>query len=166
MTAAGLTDLVTYLPCDLMTKVDIASMANGLECRAPMLDHRVVELAARMPIRFKLHGRRGKRILRQAFGDLLPETVMRRPKMGFGVPLAHWFRGELREFARQILLDPRSCQRGYFRASAVARMLDEHQAGTFDHAHRLWALLFFELWHRQWIDGQPRLSPAPASLLA
>jgi asparagine synthase (glutamine-hydrolysing) len=155
VTAASLADLVTYLPCDLMTKVDIASMANSLECRAPFLDHRVVELAARMPIGYKLRRGRGKRILRDAFGELLPAALVRRPKMGFGVPLAHWFRDELRDLARDVLLEPRAAARGYFRPEVVRRMLDEHQAGTFDHAYRLWGLLFLELWQRQWIDQQP-----------
>jgi asparagine synthase (glutamine-hydrolysing) len=166
VTAASLADLVTYLPCDLMTKVDIASMANSLECRAPFLDHRVVELAARMPIGCKFHRGRGKRILRRAFGDLLPERLVRRPKMGFGVPLEQWFRHELREYSRQVLLDPIASGRGYFRPDAVQRMLQEHQSGVFDHAYRLWGLLFFELWHRRWIDNQPSRSVVPASVVA
>jgi asparagine synthase (glutamine-hydrolysing) len=160
VTAASLADLVTYLPCDLMTKVDIASMANSLECRAPFLDHRVVELAARMPIGCKLHGGRGKRILREAFGDLLPRNLVRRPKMGFGVPLAAWFRGELGDYARQVLLDASALGRGYFRSEAVRRLLDEHRSGTFDHGYRLWGLVFFELWHREWIDNQPSRAAA------
>ncbi|MBI3836489.1 MAG: asparagine synthase (glutamine-hydrolyzing) [Planctomycetia bacterium] len=156
VTSASLTDLVTYLPGDLMTKVDIASMANSLECRAPFLDYRVVELAARMPVACKLYASgRGKRVLREAFGDLLPSRVMRRPKMGFGVPLEHWFRNELKDYSRQVLLDSRAAARGYFRPGAVEQMLDEHQTGRFDHGYRLWGLLFFELWHRQWMDNQP-----------
>jgi asparagine synthase (glutamine-hydrolysing) len=150
VTAASLADVVTYLPCDLLTKVDTASMAHGLECRQPFLDHRVVELAARMPARLKLRGGRGKRILRQAFGDLLPAAIRRRRKMGFGVPLDSWFRGELRDFARQILLDPLALGRGYFRSEAVHSLWDEHQAGRANHSHRLWALLILELWQRQW----------------
>jgi asparagine synthase (glutamine-hydrolysing) len=161
VTRASLADLVTYLPCDLMTKVDIASMANSLECRAPFLDCRVVELAAKMPIDYKLHHGRGKRILREAFPDLLPESIMRRPKMGFGVPLDHWFRGELTGYVRSVLLDPRSLERGYFRPEAIRRLLDEHQAGAFDHSHRLWALLVLELWHRQWVD-----SPSPSHAIS
>jgi asparagine synthase (glutamine-hydrolysing) len=154
VTSASLADLVTYLPCDLMTKVDIASMANSLECRAPFLDYRVVELAAQMPIGYKLHRGRGKRILREAFPDLLPASLTRRPKMGFGVPLRDWFRGDLRGFVRSVLLDPRSLERGYFRPVAVERVLDEHERGAFDHGHRLWGLLCLELWHRQWFDAK------------
>jgi asparagine synthase (glutamine-hydrolysing) len=152
VTAASLADLVTYLPCDLMTKVDIASMANGLECRQPLLDHRVVELAIGMPRSLKYHGRQSKWILQQAFGDLLPAAVFRRKKMGFGVPIDHWFRHELRDFAHEVLLDPSTLARGYFRREAVAQLLDEHTRGIFDHAYRLWSLLVLELWLRQWAD--------------
>jgi len=152
VTASSLVDLVTYLPCDLMTKVDVATMAHGLECRQPMLDHRVVELAAALPLSLKMRMWRGKRILRAAFGDLLPATIFRRRKMGFGVPLDHWFRHELKEFAHQVLLDPRSLGRGYFRESVVRQLLEEHVTGVFDHSARLWSLLVLELWHQRWID--------------
>jgi len=152
ITATSLADLVTYLPCDLMTKVDVASMAHGLECRQPFLDHRVVELAARMPPRLKFRRGRGKRILVETFADLLPAPIRRRPKMGFGVPLDHWFRNELRDFAREILLDPRTLARGYFRAPVVHGLLDAHQSGRFDHSIRLWTLLVLELWQREWVD--------------
>ena len=152
VTAFSLADLVTYLPCDLMTKVDIASMAHGLECRQPFLDYRVVELAARMPGRLKFRRGRGKRILREAFGDLLPESIQRRPKMGFGVPLDQWFRHELKEFARDVLLDGRMVGRGYFRPEAILALLDEHDQRRFNHGYRLWSLLVLELWFRQWVD--------------
>ena len=150
ITATALADLVTYLPCDLMTKVDVASMAHGLECRQPFLDHRVVELAARMPRKLKFRYGRGKRILLETFADLLPGPIRRRPKMGFGVPLDQWFRNELKDFARQILLDRQTLDRGYFRREVVTGMLDDHQQGRFDHSARLWALLVLELWQRQW----------------
>jgi len=152
LTQASLADLVTYLPCDLMTKVDTASMANSLECRQPLLDHRLVELAIETPIDHKFHGSRGKRVFKEAFGHLLPAGVLQRRKMGFGVPLDHWFRHELSDFAQQVLLDPSTHRRGYFRPDAVARLLDEHRAGVFQHGYRLWALLVFELWQREWID--------------
>jgi asparagine synthase (glutamine-hydrolysing) len=154
VTAVSLADLVTYLPGDLMTKVDIASMAHGLECRQPFLDYRVVELAARMPRRRKFRCGRGKRILREVFADLLPETIRRRPKMGFGVPLDYWFRHELKEYVREVLLDRRTLERGYFRPPAVAELLDQHQQGHFSHGYRLWSLLILELWQRQWLDGR------------
>jgi len=152
LTATSVADLVTYLPCDLMTKVDVASMAHGLECRQPFLDHRVVELAVRMPGRLKFRWGRGKRVLKEAFADLLPRAIRRRRKMGFGVPLDHWFRDELKGFARGILLDRRTLERGYFRPEGVERLLDDHQSGRFDHSARLWALLVLELWQREWYD--------------
>ena len=152
VTAASLVDLMTYLPCDLMTKVDIASMAHGLECRQPLLDYRIVELAASMPIRLKQRGFQGKVILKDTFQDLLPAQIRRRKKMGFGVPLERWFRHDLRDFARDTLLDTRSLSRGYFRPPAVRQMLDDHQSGKFNHAHRLWALVILELWCREWLD--------------
>ncbi|HKD38112.1 MAG TPA: asparagine synthase (glutamine-hydrolyzing), partial [Pirellulales bacterium] len=153
VTAASLADLVTYLPCDLLTKVDIASMAHGLECRQPFLDHRVVELAIAMPIQLKQRSGRGKRILLKAFGDLLPKTVQRRPKMGFGIPLETWLRRELRGFTYETLLDPRALGRGYFRPEAVSRLIEEHQSGARNHSYQLWSLLVLELWHRQWMDS-------------
>ncbi len=153
VTAFSLADLVTYLPGDLMTKTDIASMAHGLECRQPFLDHRVAELAARMPRRLKFRRGRGKLILRETFGDLLPESIQRRPKMGFGVPLDHWFRHELRDFAREILMDKKTLDRGYFRPEAVSQFWDEHQQCRFNHGYRLWSLLILELWQREWCDN-------------
>ena len=150
ITATSVADLLTYLPCALMTKVDIASMAHGLECRQPFLDHRVVELAMAMPLSLKLRGRQGKRIVRLAFGDLIPAEIYSRSKMGFGVPLDHWFRNELREQAYDILLAPESRDRGLFQAETIQRLLDEHSQGIFDHAYRLWSLLVLELWLREW----------------
>jgi asparagine synthase (glutamine-hydrolysing) len=150
VTAFSLADLLTYLPGDLMTKVDIASMAHGLECRAPFLDHHVVELAARMPGEWKFRRGQGKRILRAAFGSMLPGPILQRSKMGFGVPLAHWFRDSLKAMAQEILLDPSTLGRGYFYPAVVKQLWDEHQSGRFDHSYRLWTLLILELWQREW----------------
>jgi asparagine synthase (glutamine-hydrolysing) len=128
-------------------------MAHGLECRQPFLDHRVVELAARMPLAHKFAWGQGKRILLETFSDLLPKPIRKRPKMGFGVPLDHWFRGPLADFAREVLLDRRTQERGLFRGEVTTRLLEDHVAGRFDHSYRLWALLFLELWQRRWLDG-------------
>jgi len=154
VTAFSLADLLTYLPGDLMAKVDIASMAHGLECRQPFLDYRVVELAAQMPGHLKFRRGRGKWILREAFGDLLPEAIQRRSKMGFGVPLDHWFRHELKDYVREVLLDRHTRERGYFRPEAVVELLDQHQQSRFNHGYRLWSLLILELWQRQWMDDR------------
>jgi len=145
-------DVETYLPADILVKVDIASMAYGLECRSPFLDHHVAELAARMPQRLKLNHNRGKAILREVFADLLPESISRRPKMGFGVPLNHWFRHELKDLVTDTLLSQKSLQRGYVRPEAVRRLINEHQTLQWDHSARLWSLLVLELWQQTWMD--------------
>jgi len=151
VTATSLADLVTYLPCDLMTKVDVASMAHGLECRQPFLDYRVAEFAAALPIQFKFRRGRGKRILRETFAEFLPSAVQRRAKMGFGVPLDHWFRHELKPLVHDLLLSPSARCLEWFRAEALAELVQEHKAGRFDHSARLWTLLFLELWARRWL---------------
>jgi len=148
-------DLLTYLPCDLLTKVDIASMAHSLEPRSPFLDHKVIELAASIPSSLKLKGFDGKYILKKAFRDLLPEEILARGKMGFGVPIAGWFRGELKCFVKEVLLSPRAFARGYFRPEAVRDLIQQHINGQFDHGYRLWSLLNLELWHQRFIDTPP-----------
>jgi asparagine synthase (glutamine-hydrolysing) len=153
VTAIALTDLQTYLPCDLMTKVDIASMAHSLECRQPFLDVRLVELAASFPLEWKYRRGVGKRMLRAAFGHLLPESIWNRKKMGFGVPLDHWFRSDLKELTHDVLLGEKARERGLFRADFVAAMVQQHEESQFDHAYRLWALLMFELWMQRWCDS-------------
>jgi asparagine synthase (glutamine-hydrolysing) len=154
VTRAMVADLLTYLPGDLLAKVDLSSMAHSLECRGPFLDHRVVELALAMPLRRKLRLRRGrsKVVLKQAFADLLPPAIASRPKMGFGVPIDRWFRGELKDELRSVLLDPVSLDRGLFRPEEIATLIDDHVQGRRDHAYRLWALLMLELWFRHHID--------------
>jgi asparagine synthase (glutamine-hydrolysing) len=152
-------DLDTYLPCDLLPKSDIASMAHSLELRSPLLDTRVVELGLALPDHLKRRGREGKIALRRAFADDLPPNVSRRGKSGFGVPLAAWFRGELRPLAREVLLGEPARSRGWFRAAAVERLLDDHAAGRADNGHRLWTLVMLELWQRAHID---EAVPTPA----
>jgi asparagine synthase (glutamine-hydrolysing) len=150
VTAFSLTDLVTYLPCDLMTKVDIASMAHSLECRQPFLDYRVVELAASLPVRLKYRCGKGKRLLRAAFGPLLPRSIWTRRKMGFGVPLEHWFRDELRALTHDVLLSETARQRGLFRPERIEQLVTEHERGEVNHGYRLWSLLVLELWMQRW----------------
>jgi asparagine synthase (glutamine-hydrolysing) len=151
VSAAAIADLTSYLPCDILSKVDIASMAHSLECRQPFLDHRLVEYAVSLPRQLHFRRGRGKQLLRDAFGDLLPAEIWTRPKMGFGVPLDHWFRDELRPMANDVLLDSTARQRGLFRSEVVERLLREHENQQFDHAYRLWALLVLELWMREWL---------------
>ncbi len=147
-------DVLTYLPCDILNKVDVASMAYGLEARCPFLDHEVVDLAAAMPIEWKMHGGRGKQILIETFSDLLPLAIQRRSKMGFGVPLDHWFRGELQPLLQDVLLDRRSLERGLFRPQAVEQLVEEHVNSRWDHSYRLWSLLVLELWQQQFLDAK------------
>jgi len=147
-------DVRLYLPDDLLVKMDIASMAHSLEMRSPFLDHAVLEFAARLPSRLKLHGFRGKYLVRRLMAGVLPEPVLRRRKMGFAVPVADWLRHELHDLARDILLGARARQRGYFRPLAVERLLDEHAAAQRDHHTILWSLLMLELWHRTFLDDK------------
>lgn len=159
VTQVANTDLLTYLPGDLMTKVDIASMAHSLECRQPFLDFRVVEFAISLPRKLNFRRYRGKRLLRAAFGELLPPEIWERSKMGFGVPLDHWFRNELRDLAHDTLLDSSTLGRNMFRREAVESLLHEHVTGTFDHSYRLWNLLVLELWMRRWLDSPLHSNP-------
>ena len=162
VTRTTMADLETYLPCDILTKVDVASMACSLECRSPFLDHHVAELAAAMPVEHKVRGRRGKQILLDTFGDLLPAAIQSRPKMGFGVPLNHWFRGELQSLLEETLLSSRATERGLFERATVQGLIDDHLAGRWDHSHRLWALVCLELWQQRYLD----VPPATASVAA
>ena len=146
-------DVNMYLPDDLLVKVDIATMAHGLEGRSPFLDHQVMEFCASLPSSMKLKGRDKKYVLKQAVRSLLPDKILNRPKMGFGVPLDHWFRKDLREMTYDLLLSSRAVQRGYFHKHAVEKLLDEHVSGTKNWHYRLWNLLMLELWHQTYIDG-------------
>jgi len=143
--AAGFADLGTYLANDILMKVDIASMANGLEVRCPFLDRDVVDLALRMPTAL----RRGKGVLRTAFHDLVPASILARRKMGFGVPLTEWLRGSL----RPLLEDAMSTlsARGLLESLEIRRLTSEHLSGAADHRDRLWLLLVLELWARRFL---------------
>jgi asparagine synthase (glutamine-hydrolysing) len=148
-------DLQTYLPGDLLVKMDIASMAHSLEVRSPLLDHRLMELAAGLPGGWKLAGRTTKKVFKDALRPWLPDRILDRPKWGFAVPLGRWFRSELRHVPREILLDPGALDRGFFRESRVRGLIDEHQSGAYDHADKLWALIQLELWLRTYVDIRP-----------
>ena len=151
VTRTTATDVETYLPCDILTKVDIASMSVGLECRSPFLDHHVVELAARMPIELKQNRGRGKQILTDTFANLLPSSIQTRKKMGFGVPLDHWFRDELRPLLDETILSKRATERGMFDPAQVRRLVEEHVTRRWDHSYRLWSLLVLEMWQREFL---------------
>jgi asparagine synthase (glutamine-hydrolysing) len=150
-------DVNTYLPDDLLVKVDIATMAYGLEARSPFLDHEVMEFCASLPSWMKLRGLEKKHILKLCIRDLLPRDIIKRPKMGFGVPIDHWFRKELKDFTYDQLLSSRAIQRGYFQRKAVQQLLDEHVNHIRAWPYQLWNLLMLELWHRMFIDGDSGL---------
>ncbi|WP_022948484.1 XrtA/PEP-CTERM system amidotransferase [Methylohalobius crimeensis] len=142
-------DLKTYLPGDILTKVDRASMAHSLEVRVPILDHPLVEWMATLPPDYKLRGREGKYIFKKALEPHLPDDVLYRPKMGFAVPLAAWFRGPLREKVRSALLGERMLDSGWFDPAFLHTMVDQHQRGLRDYSAPIWSLLMFESFLRQ-----------------
>jgi asparagine synthase (glutamine-hydrolysing) len=147
-------DINSYLPEDLLVKMDIATMANSLEARVPFLDHKFMELVAGIPPRLKLKGTVTKYILKETFKEFLPEAIFKRKKMGFGVPVSRWFRNELKEYVYEILLESRTLNRGYFRREGIERLLNDHITLRYDHSSKIWALLFLEIWFRVFIDGE------------
>jgi asparagine synthase (glutamine-hydrolysing) len=149
-------DIGLYLPDDLLVKMDRATMAHSLEARSPFLDHELMEFVASLPPRMKLFGWEKKRLLRNALRGSIPNSILDRPKRGFEVPLAKWFRHELRELSEEILLSSRANQRGYFRSDRVAQMIRNHQIGVEDWSVQLWDLLMLEQWHRTFIDPDTR----------
>ncbi len=154
-------DAKTYLPADILTKVDRMSMATSLEVRAPLLDPVFVEWATSLPPQWKLHGRTRKYLLKKLAERVgVPRHVLHRRKQGFSIPLVHWMRKEMKEEMLRMLLEPRTIQRGYFNPKEIRRLLDEHIRGQHDWSGQLWMLLMFELWHRNFLetrDGYKRL---------
>jgi asparagine synthase (glutamine-hydrolysing) len=148
-------DTETYLPEDVLTKVDRMSMAHSIESRVPLLDNEVIAFASTLPAGFKIKDGRRKHVLKEVAATLLPRDILDRPKQGFAVPLGTWFRGNLRELFADTLLSPASLQRGYFRPAFVRELVDEHVTGRRDHTLRLWQLVVFERWYRQYVDEVP-----------
>ena len=162
MSAVQYGDLQNYLPLDVLTKVDRMTMAHSIEARPPLLDHKLVEFAARIPARFRLHDGTTKYLLKQAMRGILPDEIIDRPKQGFAVPLARWFRGPLAGFARDVLLSDTCRRRGFLNTGYIEQLLRLHQGGR-DLELQLWTTLTFELWCRRFLDRgveQPRLSAA------
>ena len=145
-------DLKTWLPNDILVKMDRMAMANSLEVRSPLLDHHVIDFAAGLPSEMKYHGRTSKYLLKRFAERRVPPSVIHRPKMGFSIPLASWLRGELRPMAEDLLLSERALGRSYFQAETIRGMWTRHQEGRRNHAHHLWALMVLELWHRLFVD--------------
>ena len=153
-------DIHTYLPLDILTKVDRMTMAHSLEARPPLLDHKLVEFAATVPARFRLRDGTTKYIFKQAMRGVLPDAIIDRQKHGFAVPLARWFRTELREFTRDLLLSDTCRGRGFLDVAAVERVVRLNDRGR-DLDLQLWTLLSFELWCRRFLDATPQPQPAP-----
>lgn len=148
------TDINTYLPECLTVKVDIASMANSIETRAPFLDHKLFEFTAKLPFRWKLHGLTTKYILKETFKGFLPKEITKRGKRGFGIPLREWLKNEWKSYFVEVVLSKRAIERNYFRKETIKEMLNEHLSDKRNHGYRLWALLILELWHRIYIDKE------------
>jgi asparagine synthase (glutamine-hydrolysing) len=147
-------DSKTYLPGDILTKVDRMSMAVSLEARAPLLDHKLIEyVCTRIPASMKMKGLETKHIFKRAVVDLVPAEILNRPKQGFGVPIDQWINRELRDRVRTTLTEPRTRARGYIEPRYVSLLLDEHERGRRDHATELWALFMLELWQRTFVDS-------------
>ena len=146
------TDFNLYLPDVLMVKMDIACMANSLEARSPFLDNEFVELVASFPADLKVRRMTSKYILKRKLKGFLPEEIISRKKMGFGIPVGRWFRKELKQFVNEILLDNASLSRGYFDPQAVMKMVEDHTSGRIDHTSRIWLLIILEMWHKIFVD--------------
>ncbi len=154
-------DTKTYLVDDILTKVDRMSMANSLEVRVPLLDHKLVEFIATIPPDYKLKGKIGKYIFKKTMAPYLPDDILHRKKRGFGLPVGTWLRNELREFASDILFSNKSQNRGLFNKGCIQKIWKDHQNGTRNHTHHLWSLLIFEIWYSKYIDrdnGNEKLS--------
>ena len=147
-------DTLTYLPEDLLVKMDRATMANSLEARAPLLDHELIEFVARLPSRRKIHRGRTKVILREIAHRLMPSELVDRPKMGFAVPVGAWFRGDLGDRYRDLVLAPDAAIRDILDPAPAERLLAEHRTRQVDHSARLWSLLVLEHWARRWLPVQ------------
>ena len=150
--AVLLSDTMTYLPNDLLVKMDIASMTVSLEARSPFLDHVLMEFAASLPEKMKLRRMTTKYLLKKVLKDIVPGENLTRRKMGFGVPIGYWFRGSMKSFLRETLLSQKSLARGFFKPERVRQIVDEHIDNKTDHSHRLWSLMMLELWFQRFID--------------
>jgi len=141
----------SYLPDQLLPKVDLSSMAYSQEVRSPLLDHKFLELTAKIPNSLKIKSNRGKYIFKKTFENFIPSEIIERPKTGFSVPLEEWFRKDLYKYVSEILLDKNAVDRGYFKKEAIEKLLTDHKRGV-DYSNHLWLLVVLELWQREFMD--------------
>jgi asparagine synthase (glutamine-hydrolysing) len=144
-------DQTSYLPGDLLVKADVASMANSLELRSPLLDVNVIEWGNSLPRRYKVKGFEAKHILKDVARSLVPPDLIDRPKMGFGIPRAEWLRTGMKEIMIDTLTDSTATQRGWLNSTEVKKVIDIHMAGE-DKDNLIWPILMIELWARNWLD--------------
>src|SRR5262249_35760913 len=157
-------DTKTYMVADILTKVDRMSMLTSLEVRVPILDHKFIEWVTGLPPEWKLRGSKQKYILRKLAERVgVPYEALYRKKQGFSLPLVHWLKNELKEMVLSVLLEPRTLQRGYFDQRGIRQLLDEHFSGRRIHSGRIWRLLMFELWHRNFLENFTRPEPLNSS---
>jgi asparagine synthase (glutamine-hydrolysing) len=139
-------DTVTYLPDDILVKVDRAAMSNSLETRIPLLDHRIVEFAAQLPLSMKIHQGTGKWILRELLDRYVPRNLIERPKSGFGIPVGEWLKGPLQEWAEDLLSEQKLKNGGYFDVKQVRKVWEQHSSGKKNQQYQLWSVLMFQAW--------------------
>ncbi len=145
-------DFRSYLPDDLLVKMDVASMANSLETRSPFLDHKLIEFTSSLPYKWKIRGLNSKFMLKDTFKEYLPDEILRRGKQGFSIPLGKWFRGELKGYLKDTVLSEKAINRGYFDRNNLEKFVNDHIEGRKDYGFCLWALVMLELWHREYFD--------------
>jgi asparagine synthase (glutamine-hydrolysing) len=145
-----LMDMISYLPDDILVKLDRASMAVGLEARVPLLDHRIVEFALKLPIDMKQRNGKSKWLLRQLLHRYVPSEIVERPKMGFSIPIGDWLRGPLREWSQDLLSSEQLKKHDFFKSDIVQTYLNEHMKGHRNHQYKLWVLLMFQSWYLKW----------------
>lgn len=157
MDSVFLGDINSYLLDDILVKVDRMTMANSLECRSPLLDHRLLEFSAALPLHYKMRKGQGKYLLRELAGDYIPQPLLDKPKQGFALPVAQWFRGELSQMTQDLLASQRFRERGIFNVDLAKKCMSEHLKGKADHSEHLWQLLCFERWAKVFLDSNSQV---------
>ena len=152
MVRMAYSDIKSWLPEDLLLKADRMTMATSVELRVPLLDHKLMEFCIALPDKYRQNGNHGKYLMKKVMEKYLPKNITYRQKQGFPVPIAKWFRTNLRNKVKEVLLDPKSINRNYFKVSYVEKIIDRHASGQEDLSRRIFSLLVLELWHRKYID--------------